>query len=173
MGVLGFHLNEVDDRMLDISLQVRIQPHWHNLASNDDPLTDLGPSPSLQLFVPGQVLWAVANSCVKCSILSLYTRLFPRKQFCRICYAMMVLAWAYFVIVMVATFALCHPIQYNWNKKIPGSCHGEVHAYLSTGITNLVIDAFIVTLPIPTLLGLRMSLSKKLGLIAMFSLGSV
>ena len=81
---------------------------------------------------------------------------------------------AYFISVILEGFVLCKPVQYGWDKSIPdGRCNGENIAYLVAGITNLVIDAFVVALPMPMLFRLQMSLPKKLGVAAMFSLGGV
>ncbi|KAI5927096.1 hypothetical protein F4810DRAFT_652294 [Camillea tinctor] len=128
----------------------------------------------VKLFVPCQVLWAAANSCVKLSILSLYITLFPNKRFARICYGTMVVTVAYFLSVFLETFLLCRPVQYSWDKSIPGgTCYNQNLAYLIAGITNLVIDAFVVALPMPMLFRLQMDLSKKISIIAMFSLGAL
>lgn len=126
-----------------------------------------------QLFVPAQLLWAAANSCVKISILSLYTSLFPNRRFVFLCYATMVVTAAYFISVLLETFLLCKPVQFNWDKSIAGTCEGQNTAYLVAGITNLVIDVFVVVMPMPMLLGLRMSLRKRLSVIGMFSLGGM
>lgn len=125
----------------------------------------------MKLFVPAQLLWAAANSCVKFSILSLYTALFPGKRFCRICQCTMVVTIAYFIMVFLETFLLCKPVQYNWDKSIQGICQGENTAYLVAGITNLVIDTFIVVLPMPRVFKLQMSLPRRISVAAMFSLG--
>ncbi|KAI1396385.1 hypothetical protein F4819DRAFT_135417 [Hypoxylon fuscum] len=125
-------------------------------------------------FVAAQIIWAAANSAVKISILSLYTVLFPRRKFCQYCYGIMLVILAYFTSVLVEAFALCHPVQYNWDKNIPGgNCGGQSGAYLAAGITNLVIDTCILVLPMPMLFSLHLTLPKKFAVAAMFSLGAV
>ena len=126
-----------------------------------------------QLFVPAQLLWAAANSCVKASILSLYIALFPTTTFCRLCYGTLAATAAYFVMVLVEAFALCKPVQYNWDKSIEGDCTGENIAYLVAGIVNLTIDTFIVILPMPMVFRLQMTLPKRIAVAAMFSLGAL
>ncbi|PYH29350.1 uncharacterized protein BO87DRAFT_401406 [Aspergillus neoniger CBS 115656] len=125
----------------------------------------------MKLFVPAQLLWAAANSCVKASILYLYIDLFPSKVFCRLCYGTLFTTAAYFTMVLLETFALCKPVQYNWDKSIEGHCTGENIAYLVAGIVNLTIDTFIVILPMPLVFNLQLILSKKIAVSAMFSLG--
>ncbi|KAI9034893.1 uncharacterized protein KD926_005157 [Aspergillus affinis] len=126
----------------------------------------------MKLFVPAQLLWAAANSCVKASILYLYMDLFPNKVFCRLCYGTLFITAAYFTMVLIETFALCKPVQYNWDKSIEGHCNGENIAYLVAGIVNLTIDTFIVVLPMPLVFNLQMVLSKKIAVAGMFSLGA-
>ncbi|KAH7320744.1 hypothetical protein B0I35DRAFT_199222 [Stachybotrys elegans] len=127
----------------------------------------------LRLFVPGQLLWAAANTCVKHSILSLYITIFPNnKKIHYICYGTAAAATCYFISVFLEGFLLCTPAAFTWDKTIVGgTCKNENIAYLVAGITNLLLDIIIVVLPMPTLMGLKMSLGKRLGIIAMFSLG--
>ncbi|GKZ29880.1 hypothetical protein AbraIFM66950_006841 [Aspergillus brasiliensis] len=127
----------------------------------------------MKLFVPAQLLWAAANSCVKASILFLYIDLFPNKVFCRVCYGTLCITAAYFTMVLIEAFALCKPVQYNWDKSIEGQCTGENVAYLVAGIVNLTIDTFIVILPMPLVFNLQLILSKKVAVAAMFSLGAL
>ncbi|OJZ81564.1 hypothetical protein ASPFODRAFT_75118 [Aspergillus luchuensis CBS 106.47] len=127
----------------------------------------------MKLFVPAQLLWAAANSCVKASILYLYIDLFPNKVFCRLCYGTLFVTAAYFTMVLIEAFALCKPVQYNWDKSIEGHCTGENIAYLVAGIVNLTIDTFIVVLPMPLVFNLQLILSEKIAVSAMFSLGAL
>lgn len=128
----------------------------------------------IKLFVAGQILWAAANAGVKISILSLYMALFPGRKFRQICYATMILTMAYLVSVFLEALVLCKPVAYSWDKSIPGGvCTGQNIAYLVAGITNLLIDAWVVVLPMPKLFGLQMSTAKKLGIASMFSLGAL
>ncbi len=127
-----------------------------------------------QLFVPAQLLWGAANSCIKFSILDLYIRIFPNPIFRRICYSTMALTGCYFITVFLEAFLMCRPITYNWDKNVPGGhCGNENLAYLIAGITNLLLDTLVVALPMPMLWGLQIPLSKKFGLAAMFGLGSL
>lgn len=75
--------------------------------------------------------------------------------------------------VIVQGFVLCRPVQYNWDKSTQGSCSGEHTAYLISGVVNLAIDIFIVVLPMPSVFRLHMTLSKRISVAAMFSLGAL
>ncbi|MCJ1266488.1 hypothetical protein MMC22_006373 [Lobaria immixta] len=126
----------------------------------------------LKLFYPGKLLWGPANSCVKLSILDLYTKIFPNPVFRRMCYFTIALTICYFLSFLLGVFLLCRPVSYGWDKSIPeGSCANENLAYLLFGITNLIIDALVLILPMPMLWRLHLPLSKKIGLAGMFGLG--
>ncbi|KAI0018401.1 hypothetical protein F4780DRAFT_751397 [Xylariomycetidae sp. FL0641] len=130
--------------------------------------------PYLKSFTAAEVLWAAANTCVKLSILTLYMNLFPSKAISRICKALMTVAVIYLMVNTVDSFVLCQPVDYNWNKSIPGgSCNGQSKAFLAMATTNLIIDVCIVILPMPMVFGLQMSLSKRFGIAGMFSLGAL
>lgn len=75
--------------------------------------------------------------------------------------------------VLIETFCLCQPVQYNWDKSINGKCVGENTAYLIAGIVNLLIDTFIVILPMPQVFRLQMTLVKRVSIAGMFGLGAM
>ncbi|KAI0815494.1 hypothetical protein GGR55DRAFT_675109 [Xylaria sp. FL0064] len=69
---------------------------------------------------------------------------------------------------------ICKPIQYTWDKTIPGgTCYNQRLADLSAAIVNLIIDATIVILPMPLIFGLQLTFPKRMGVVAMFSLGGL
>ncbi|KAI0973693.1 hypothetical protein F4678DRAFT_425557 [Xylaria arbuscula] len=127
----------------------------------------------LKLATPGIVLWGAANTCVKLSILSLYTTLFPNPKFQKVSYGTMVVSATFFIYVFLTAFVTCTPVQFNWDKSIPGGTCGQSVPFLVSGILNVVIDAFIVALPMPMLFNLQLSLYKKFSVAVMFSLGGV
>ncbi|KAI1352246.1 hypothetical protein F5Y01DRAFT_324468 [Xylaria sp. FL0043] len=128
----------------------------------------------VKIFVATGVLWCTANTCVKFSILSLYQILFPTNIFVRVCRGMMLLSAAYWTMVSLEIFLICKPIQYTWDKTIPGgTCYNQRLAYLSAAIVNLIIDATIVILPMPLIFGLQLTFLKRMGVVGMFSLGGL
>ncbi|KAI0900258.1 hypothetical protein F4806DRAFT_149501 [Annulohypoxylon nitens] len=128
----------------------------------------------LKSFTAAQILWSASNTCVKFSILLLYIIIFPGAKFAYCCRGLMLITIIYFISVVAETFALCHPVEFNWYKTIPGGwCENQSLSYLIAGITNLVIDASIVILPMPMLFSLRLTLLKRFGVAGMFSLGAI
>jgi len=126
------------------------------------------------VFTVGQPVWGAANTAVKFSILHLYLVVFQDIRFRRTCYVMMAISICYLISVLLETFLICKPVQYNWNKKIHGTCSTKAkETYLAAGIINLVIDIFIVVMPMPVLFRLSIPIGKKVGLIAVFGVGGV
>lgn len=69
----------------------------------------------------------------------------------------------------------CKPIQYFWDKSIPGGkCIGDgfLESYL-LGAANILTDIVVLALPIPWLVGLKLGRGKKMALIATFVIGSL
>ncbi|KAI5860523.1 hypothetical protein GGS23DRAFT_227310 [Durotheca rogersii] len=127
----------------------------------------------LKVFMAEQALWAGANTCVKFSISALYMAIFPNKRFAYICYGAMAISAANLIMNILKIFLICKPVHYIWDQSIPGgSCGQQRTATIISGIVNLVIDTFIVALPMPMLLGLQLLLPRKLGVAGMFSLGA-
>ncbi|PVI01621.1 hypothetical protein DM02DRAFT_627521 [Periconia macrospinosa] len=79
----------------------------------------------------------------------------------------------YLISVLLETFLLCKPVAFNWDKTIPtGTCDKNSNiAYTLAGTINVVIDIIVVIMPMPMLWQLHMPFTKKVGVIAMFSLG--
>jgi hypothetical protein len=125
-------------------------------------------------FTIGQMFCTAANLAVKSSILHLYLVIFPQERFRRACYVLLIITALFWIAVVLETFLLCKPVEYNWNKKIEGHCNKNLReVYMSAGITNLLIDFMIITMPMPLLVRLTLPTRKKIGLIAMFSVGAV
>jgi hypothetical protein len=86
----------------------------------------------------------------------------------------MVASSAYLLSVIVETFVLCKPVQYNWDKTIQGTCDKNIMvAYILSGSTNLLLDVIVVVLPMPVLWKLRLPWGKKIAVMAMFGLGAL
>ena len=86
---------------------------------------------------------------------------------------MIVLSLVYFVSFMLESFLFCHPVDYNWNKSIDGTCKDPSLEYLLAAITNLLINIIIIFLLLPLLWKLQIQLTKKNIITGIFSLGLV
>ncbi|KAF1967291.1 hypothetical protein BU23DRAFT_559496 [Bimuria novae-zelandiae CBS 107.79] len=134
-----------------------------------EPITKLS-----QLIIPLQFLWVLSLSFTKISILCLYLQIFPFRWLAWASYATLSLIAAWTVATILAGCLICHPFEFNWNKKIPGGyCGNQVTSFTVTGIFNLLTDAIVLVLPMHPLYKLQMATYKKATLIAVFGLGMV
>jgi hypothetical protein len=83
-----------------------------------------------------------------------------------------------FVVASVTTFTLatvsqCTPVRRAWQLDIPGKCiNYNAVGWANAGL-NIFQDILIVILPIGELRSLQISSKKKIGLYAMFGVGSL
>lgn len=73
----------------------------------------------------------------------------------------------------LASLLKCTPVQYFWNRAIPGGHCVDVDAfYRSITIPNIIFDVVIIVLPIPTVWQLKATHMRKWGLTLVFSIGT-
>lgn len=67
----------------------------------------------------------------------------------------------------------CIPLAMIWNKSVKGRCLNITAIGYTAAIIGIMEDIVLLIMPIPILLQLQLGLKKKLGLVFMFSLGSL
>jgi hypothetical protein len=76
--------------------------------------------------------------------------------------------------IFFASIFACRPIAMGWDLTITdGTCIDRPALYEATAAFGVVVDCLIIAIPIPMVLRLQMSRSKKVGLVLMFILGSM
>ncbi|KAL8734369.1 MAG: hypothetical protein Q9166_001567 [cf. Caloplaca sp. 2 TL-2023] len=119
------------------------------------------------------ITWPIAQSMTKISILLFYIHLFPTKTFCHAAYTLIVVVSAWMIQQVLASLLLCHPISYNWDPSVNGSC-GDVAANCLAGAgINTLTDILILVLPMPIIWRLHVPLRNKIILSFIFGLGSL
>jgi hypothetical protein len=130
---------------------------------------------SLQYFIFVEVFYVLGLAIVKAGVLCFFLRIFPDSRFrtivkCTLAFNFLT-GIAFFVVIFFQTrpFSL---FWEGWQKK-------QAHLVMS-GITtltlphaglSLLLDVWMLVLPITQLWGLGLKIRKKLGVIAMFSVG--
>ncbi|KAI9698856.1 MAG: hypothetical protein M1820_007363 [Bogoriella megaspora] len=119
-----------------------------------------------------QFPYGIAMTSIRLSICILLVRVFVMRWFRTSVWVVMTLNIMWGLYVVIAALAICTPLAFNWDKSIPGGHCGNTRAgYIFMAVFAIVLDAAIFTLPIPAVWTLQLSKPKKLGLIAIFSLG--
>lgn len=66
---------------------------------------------------------------------------------------------------------ICRPFAFNWDKSLDGVCGSVDRMYLAVAVTDLIGDALIAILPLPSIWRLKASILRRLGLTIIFTLG--
>lgn len=113
------------------------------------------------------VNYALAVWAIKISILLLYIRLFrlDNKVFRGFIFFGIFATSALSLAAIVSLLSICRPMHYFWTQFYRGStgiCRGNLGTlYLMTATINVVLDVYLLALPIPRVLTLQMSPRKK------------
>lgn len=115
--------------------------------------------------------------CVKASALFLYRRLFPNRCLHIICYVLLTFTALYTLAGILALTIPCLPPRPATPEQPMArmGCPNDYveHAQLVILITNVILDAIIICLPLPLIWRLQTTIRKKLQLTVLFTLGSL
>ncbi|KAF5007344.1 hypothetical protein FDECE_6325 [Fusarium decemcellulare] len=122
-----------------------------------------------------QIFYALTLTLIKASILLFFLRIFPDHKF-RIA---VWLTFAVNLLVGLATFILSliqrKPLRLIWDgwkdKEPQGIVFNVYKMSLAHGIIHIVLDIWMLILPLTQLYGIGLKFRKKIGVIAMFSVG--
>ncbi|KAK2803990.1 hypothetical protein FQN50_006796 [Emmonsiellopsis sp. PD_5] len=129
----------------------------------------------LYIFYIQEFLYVSAIAITKLAFLFFYASIFPTAHKMRwLIKGTGVVTICYGVGCLFAFAFQCSPISFNWNGwdgEHAGTCVKKNDLIMAAGIINVVLDAWVIALPIPALMKLQMSTGRKLQIISMFSLG--
>jgi hypothetical protein len=120
------------------------------------------------------VFYIAALTMFKVSLLCFILRIFPARALKIGTYIGIGVSIAYGVAFLFATIFQCSPVTLAWNVwdgEHPGTCEDiKIQGWMCAAL-NIVIDIYILVLPLREVSKLKMSVAKKLMLLFMFSLG--
>ncbi|KAK8065069.1 hypothetical protein PG997_011816 [Apiospora hydei] len=133
-------------------------------------------------YANGYALYAVIETCfytlsvgfAKLSILCFYLQLSPEEWF-RWSTVGLIGAVAVFSITYACVNLFpCQPVAASWNFNIEGAkCVDTWGGYLALSILNILIDVATLSIPVPILLPLQITVRQKISLIALFGAGAI
>jgi hypothetical protein len=111
------------------------------------------------------------------SILAFYLRLVTSKTTRIIIWILMAVVTAFAIGNTFAMVLQCRPIPFfwdGWRGQMAGKCTVNIRLFgFIRGGIEIVLDLVILTLPLPMLSKLQMSMKKKLQIMSMFCVGFV
>jgi hypothetical protein len=124
------------------------------------------------LFIFEQT-FGVAVAAVKISILLLYRRIFVTQTFRISTTILMVLILAWVLVKNLVGAFQCTPVKKAWLKKTPGHCINFIDLVIYAQACNIIFDMAILILPLREIYKLQLSTLKKVGVMAIFAVGSL
>ncbi|KAF5514100.1 hypothetical protein CGCF413_v001835 [Colletotrichum fructicola] len=131
----------------------------------------------LQMLFATQILYVVGLMTLKASVLFFFLRIFPTRGFRTIVWATHGLNFLVGLIYIILTFAQCRPLSLYWtgwdkNESYKNErCLDFNRFILSNAIINIILDVWMLILPLTQLYKLNLILRKKIGVMLMFSVG--
>ncbi|EUC43766.1 hypothetical protein COCMIDRAFT_6859 [Bipolaris oryzae ATCC 44560] len=121
-----------------------------------------------------QISYSFTLSMTKMSFVACCLRIFPGTSFRWRAYVVMALCVTYGLVFTLNTIFNCTPIDYVWTRwdgTHSGTCTNLHALAASYAAVNITIEILVLSLPIPELMRLAMSLRNRIFIIAMFSVG--
>ncbi|KAH3917717.1 hypothetical protein HBH56_043970 [Parastagonospora nodorum] len=129
---------------------------------------------TLQVTYAIEIIYYLCVNAIKVSILFFYLRIAAEKTFERLCKATIYLLLTFCLVCIIVVLAQCRPLHKMWDLTgmVPGSCiNTSVFIYI-TSATNILLDIWILILPIKLLLSIQRPGREKSALLAIFALGA-
>ncbi|KAB8302374.1 hypothetical protein EYC80_005800 [Monilinia laxa] len=143
------------------------------------PSTQIGKPNSNVAFWPGELLQIPALGFVKLSLILFYRRVFTRNAAPRF----NVVTWFMIFIIILWTLSFFLSILFicgtdfstYWTSTIVEKehCVDTSKLHNAFAISDVVTDFVIISLPVPMIFGLHLTVGRKIGILAIFSLGAL
>jgi hypothetical protein len=112
--------------------------------------------------------------CLKTSIILLYVRLFPTRNFKRVALGIWIYTFLWAIGAWFSSTFECEPVAFFWDKKLKdGHCVNNplTRVGFTNGMFSFVGDIFILLMPLPMIYNLHMNVKGKVALSAIFLCG--
>jgi hypothetical protein len=129
-----------------------------------------------RFFYVEQFLYYLQIAMVKLAMLVFFLPIFPGRTVRRMLWATIIFTALYGLVFFIVTIFVCSPINYfwtRWDQGHTGKCMDiNTIAWSNAGI-GIAIDIWMLAIPLWQLKGLNMHWKKKVGVAAMFVLGTL
>ena len=120
------------------------------------------------------ILEVITYTTAKLSVIYLYRRIFTFRIFRHITTAALAIVSAWGISFFFVIVFQCTPIASQWNNleiRNQKNCVAQKPFYYANSITDLILDIFILALPLPMVARLQLPLKQKLAVGGMLLLG--
>ncbi|KAI1100245.1 hypothetical protein F4804DRAFT_53538 [Jackrogersella minutella] len=122
-----------------------------------------------------EILYYLVITSVKSSIVFMYDRFAISTTFKRICLSTNILLVVFILASISVVVGQCRPLQKAWDltRLVQGSCINSTAFFYFTSIFGIVLDVWILLIPIPTLRHLQISKRNRRILYGVFGAGGL
>lgn len=127
-----------------------------------------------QFMYINEMLYFTQVLIIKLSILAFYLRLFQGRILRYFIWATIAITIALIVIFNFLTAFQCQPIAYywkGWDKETEGHCLSLNALGWANAASSIILDAWMLAIPLSQLKNLQLHWKKKIGAGLMFSVG--
>ncbi|KAI0020366.1 hypothetical protein F4780DRAFT_779491 [Xylariomycetidae sp. FL0641] len=124
---------------------------------------------TLQVVISNAYSWGIALA--KASFAVLYLRIVPGKWWRLLNKTLVVFELCQALEETLVVILRCRPVAKSFFPEMEGSCYDLHPLWYSTFVFNLIADMILFIQPIPSMWKLQLPTVKKIGVIAMLSLG--
>ncbi|KAI1854322.1 hypothetical protein JX265_012491 [Neoarthrinium moseri] len=130
---------------------------------------------SLQCLFAMELIYAILITLIKLSVLAMYRSLFPTPLLRKGTDILGVAVILWWLAVVLVTFLQSRPLNALWDLRFFSTAVflDKVGLFLGNAIPNIIIDVFILALPLYEVATLQMVLVKKTGVFMIFLFGGV
>ena len=143
------------------------------LVRPDCPVLQLFVSKKQQMTFIGEILYTIAFTMLKISILLLYRGLFPGNDMVLATNIIGAFVVMWGIAVALASIFSCNPVHGFWDLTVQSTCVNTQWFYVGNAIPNIMADIAILGLPVRKVWNLQMSKKSKVGVSVIFLLGGL
>jgi hypothetical protein len=122
------------------------------------------------------LLATITLAFTKTSVIFLYRRIFTVRSFRLITNVAIAITTAWGISFALVTAFQCTPVSTIWTQfemNYAPFCINQQAFYMATAVTDVVIDLFIFSMPIPMVLKLHLPMRQRIAVAGMFLLGGM
>ncbi|KAH8199712.1 hypothetical protein TruAng_006120 [Truncatella angustata] len=130
---------------------------------------------SLLFCYLAEIFYALSLACAKFAVLAFYWRMFRTSNIKIPIIALVIATTIWFILRTFLAIFHCVPVQAFWDREIPNAtCQiDDSKFFFGTVLVHLIIDLFILSLPVYQVRKLQLKTAQKVGVIALFMFGTL
>ncbi|CZR67823.1 related to integral membrane protein PTH11 [Phialocephala subalpina] len=129
----------------------------------------------IHVFYVMEILYFAQVALLKLSLLFFYLRIFPGPKIRRLIWGTIIIDSIFGIVFVVASIFQCHPIDYywkNWDGEHHGKCFDVNAMAWANAVISILLDAWMLGLPMSQVVKLNLHWKKKVGVASMFVVGT-